>query len=96
MARAWLRKISVRSFSFYIFRVYKNLNDGEGIGIYKNLSNSEVKKENYMLVTINEVVVFIIKAIVIYAMVYGVVDRVCRAAECRAYAKYVNIINEED
>lgn len=49
-----------------------------------------------MLVTINEIVVFIIKAIVIYAMVYGVVDRVCRAAECRAYAKYANKINEED
>ena len=48
-----------------------------------------------MLVTINEVVVFIIKAIVIYIMVYGVVDRVCKSAEYRACVKYAGVINKE-
>lgn len=49
-----------------------------------------------MLVTINEVVVFIIKAIVIYAMVYGVVDRVCKSAEYRACVKYAGVTNKEE
>lgn len=48
-----------------------------------------------MLVTINEVVVFIIKAIVIYIMVYGVVDRVCKSAEYRACVKYAGVTNKE-
>lgn len=48
-----------------------------------------------MLVTINEVVVFIIKAFVIYAMVYGVVDRVCESAEYRACVKYAGVTNKE-
>lgn len=48
-----------------------------------------------MLVTINEVVVFIIKAFVIYAMVYGVVDRVCKSAEYRACVKYAGVTNKE-
>lgn len=48
-----------------------------------------------MLVTINEVVVFIIKAIVIYTMVYGVVDRVCKSAEYRACVKYAGVTNKE-
>lgn len=49
-----------------------------------------------MLVTINEVVVFIIKAIVIYAMVYGVVDRMCKSAEYRACVKYAGVTNKEE
>lgn len=49
-----------------------------------------------MLVTINEVVVFIIRALVIYAIVYGVVDRVCRAIERSMFAKYADKIAMED
>lgn len=48
-----------------------------------------------MLVTINEIVVFIIKAIVIYAAVYGIVDRVCKSAEYRACVKYASTTNKE-
>ena len=49
-----------------------------------------------MLVTINEIVVFIIKIIVIYIAVYGIVDRVCKSVEYRACVKYGHELNKEE